>query len=215
MNKIFTLMLAVFSVFLADCKWFGIRGNGKITTDQRPTTEFSEIYADGMFEIEWRSGPPALSITTDENLLPYIESRVSENKLRLHAKDHVLPTHGLKVVVSSPTRTGSKLRGASELVARNLIGLSYAVETTGAAEVTLEGAVDFLAADMTGASQLKAKALQTKTAEISTTGAAEAEVSVSETLRVAITGAGEVSYHGNPQTIEKHVTGAGEVRHRD
>jgi Putative auto-transporter adhesin, head GIN domain len=215
MNNIFTLMLAVFSFFLSDCKWFGVRGNGKVTTDQRPITEFAEIDASGMFEIEWRGGPPALSITTDENLLSYIESRVSENKLRLHTRERVLPTHGLKVVVSSPTRMGSKLRGASELTVRQLTGPSYAVETAGAAEVTLDGTVDFLVADMTGASELKAKSLQTKTAEISTTGAAEAEVSASETLRVTITGAGEVSYHGTPKTIEKHVTGAGEIKHKD
>ena len=50
---------------------------------------------------------------------------------------------------------------------------------------------------------------------ISTTGAADAEIAVSETLKVAITGAGKVSYSGNPKTIEKHISGAGSIRHRD
>jgi hypothetical protein len=59
------------------------------------------------------------------------------------------------------------------------------------------------------ASELNASGLQTKTAEISTTGAADAEIAVAETLKVAITGAGKVSYSGNPTTIEKHITGAG------
>jgi hypothetical protein len=64
--------------------------------------------------------------------------------------------------------------------------------------VTLDGTVDELLADMTGASELNAKGLRTKTAEISTTGAADAEISVSETLKVTITGAGNVSYYGTP-----------------
>jgi hypothetical protein len=68
---------------------------------------------------------------------------------------------------------------------------------------------------MTGASELTASALQTKTTEISTTGAANAEVAVTETLKVAITGAGKVSYSGNPATIEKHISGAGSIRHKD
>ena len=68
---------------------------------------------------------------------------------------------------------------------------------------------------MTGASELAASALQTKTAEISTTGAAEAEIAVAETLKVAITGAGKVTYSGNPPTIEKHITGAGSIRHKE
>src|SRR5437763_2977609 len=85
----------------------------------------------------------------------------------------------------------------------------------GAAEVKLDGNIDELLADMTGASELHAGDLQTKTTEISTTGAADAEIAVSETLKVAITGAGKVSYSGSPKTIEKHISGAGSIHHRD
>jgi len=214
-NKILILSLSMFTVFLTDCRWFGVRGNGHIQSETRPITDFAEINADGMFDVEWQQGTPALTIKCDENLLTYIEVSVSDNKLKLHVRERILPTHGLKVTVASSTRTGAKSRGASELKAQNLTGQSFAVETTGAADVTLDGAVDFLAADMTGASDLKAKGLQVKTAEISTTGAADAEVSPSESLRVNITGAGSVMYHGNPKNIEKHVTGAGEVRRKD
>jgi hypothetical protein len=68
---------------------------------------------------------------------------------------------------------------------------------------------------MTGASELRAGSLQTKTAEISTTGAADADIMVSNTLKVSITGAGKVTYSGNPSTVEKHVTGAGSIRHKE
>ena len=63
--------------------------------------------------------------------------------------------------------------------------------------------------------ELNAKSLQTKIVEISTTGAADAELTVTETLKVAITGAGSVNYFGNPPNIEKHVTGAGTIKHRE
>jgi protein involved in polysaccharide export with SLBB domain len=89
------------------------------------------------------------------------------------------------------------------------------LEGTGASRVSLDGNIDQLLVDMTGASDLKASALQTKIAEISTTGAADAEIAVSETLKVAITGAGKVIYSGNPKTVEKHITGAGSIRHKD
>ena len=42
-----------------------------------------------------------------------------------------------------------------------------------------------------------------------------AEVAVSETLKVSITGAGKVIYSGNPPTIEKHISGAGSIRHKE
>jgi hypothetical protein len=68
---------------------------------------------------------------------------------------------------------------------------------------------------MTGASELEATGLQTKTVEISTTGAADAAIAVSETLKVSITGAGKVTYSGNPKTIEKHISGAGSIRQKE
>jgi hypothetical protein len=208
----------VFIVLLAGCWGPGIRGNGHIVTDQRAVQPFSEIEANGGFQIEWRSGAPAISITTDENLLQHIDSENIDGRLWLHSHGthgNLWPTHGTKVVVSSPSRSGVKLTGAARLNASQLSGAKFAVQSTGAANITLDGKVDVLLADMTGASELNAKSLQTKTAELSTTGAADADISVSDTLKVSITGAGKVNYSGNPPTIEKHITGAGSIRHKE
>ena len=196
------------------CRWLGVRGNGHIVTQQRLVGDFSELHVGGTFEIEWRNGSPGLTIITDENLVYYVETEVQDNYLRIRLRERVLPTHGLKLVVTSPRRAGAKLTGASRLVARELTGDGFAVETTGAAEVRLDGKVGELLADMTGASELSAKNLQTRTAEVSTTGAASADVSASEKLKVSITGAGEVIYRGNP-VVTQHVTGAGKVRRKD
>ena len=215
MNKITITVFAALALLVGSCHWVGIRGNGHIITDQRTISAFTEIEADGAFEIEWRSGLPALSITTDENLLQYIDNQNIDNRLRLHSARNLWPTRSIKVVVSSPIRSSAKLTGATRLTANQLSGAKFAIESTGAANVTLDGNVDALLADMTGASKLKAQSLQTKTAEISTTGAANADVAVSDTLKVSITGAGKVTYSGNPPTIEKHITGAGSIRHKD
>jgi hypothetical protein len=214
MNKITIVFLTVCIALASGCRWVGVRGNGDIKTDDRTISAFTEIDAGGAFEIEWQSGSPALRITTDENLLDYIESEVSGDTLRLRTREHIWPTHDVKVIVSSPTRTGARIRGAVKLTAKQLTGPKFALEASGASHVSLDGNIDELLADMTGASELNASGLQTKTAEISTTGAGDAEVAVAETLKVAITGAGKVSYSGNP-TIEKHITGAGSVHRKD
>ena len=107
------------------------------------------------------------------------------------------------------------MRGAVKLTVKQLSGSIFALESKGASEVTLNGSIDRLLVDMTGASQLAAGGLQAKTAEISTTGAGDAEVAVTDTLKVVITGAGKVTYSGNPPTIKKQITGAGSIRHKD
>ncbi|MEP7014861.1 MAG: DUF2807 domain-containing protein [Verrucomicrobiota bacterium] len=216
MKKPTILALGVLLVLVTGCTWpFGIRGDGQITTDQRSIGAFDELQASGSFDIQWRNGPPSLSITTDRNLLQYISGEITDNRLRLRTRERLSPSHGIKVVVMSPSRNGAKISGAVDLTVPELAGPKFYFQSTGASDVKLDGNIDELLADMTGASDLNAKNLHTKIAEISTTGAADADISVSETLRVSITGAGTVNYHGNPPTIEKHVTGAGSIRHKD
>lgn len=215
MKKIPIVLLAGYVVLVVGCHLPGVRGNGQIKTEERPITAFANMDASGAFEIEWQSGSPSLRITTDENLLHYIENEISGDTLRLRTRDHVWPTHGIKVAISSPTRTGGKMRGAVKLTVKQLRGPTFALESKGAAEVVLDGSIDRLLVDMTGASQLAADGLQAKTAEISTTGAGDADVSVTDTLKVVITGAGKVTYSGNPPTIEKQITGAGSIRRKD
>jgi Putative auto-transporter adhesin, head GIN domain len=214
MKKITIVFLTVCVALAAGCRWVGVRGNGHVKTEDRTISAFTEIDASGAFVIEWQSGPPALRITTDENLLSYIETDVSRDTLHLRTHEQIWPTHGIKVFISSPTRTGARISGAVKLTAKQLTGPKFALEASGASRVALDGNIDELLADMTGASELEARGLQTKTAEISTTGAGDAEVAVAETLKVAITGAGKVRYSGNP-TIEKHITGAGSVHRKE
>jgi len=215
MRKILIVLLAGCVVLVVGCHLPGIRGNGQIKTEERPIAAFVNLDAGGAFEIEWQNGPPAVRVTTDENLLPYVENNVSGDTLHLRTREHVWPTHGIKVIISSPTRAGGKIRGAIKLTVKQLSGPIFALESKGASEVSLDGNIDRLLADMTGASHLVADGLQAKTAEISTTGAGDAEVAVTDTLKVVITGAGKVTYSGNPPTIKKQITGAGSVRHKD
>ena len=114
MRKILIVLLAGCVGLVVGCHLPGIRGNGRIKTEERPIATFANVDASGAFEIEWQNGPPIVRVTTDENLLPYVETNVS-----------------------------------------------------------------------------------------------------GDTLNVAITGAGKVTYSGNPATIKKQITGAGSIRHKD
>src|SRR6478752_6423772 len=178
MRKILIVLLAGCVVLVVGCHLPGVRGNGQIKTEERSIATFANVDASGAFDIEWQNGPPAVRVTTDENLLPYVENNVSGDTLHLRTREHVWPTHGIKVVISSPTRAGGKIRGAVKLTVEQLSGPIFALESKGASEITLDGNVDRLLVDMTGASHLVADGLQAKSAEISTTGAGDAEVAV-------------------------------------
>ncbi|PYK93653.1 MAG: hypothetical protein DME40_03265, partial [Verrucomicrobia bacterium] len=82
--------------------------------------------------------------------------------------------------LTSNALEGASFSGASRLNAHQLSGTKFYLETTGASNVVLDGAVDELVANMTGASDLRAESLQTKMAELSVTGAGDARVAVSD-----------------------------------
>ncbi len=205
-----TALLAV--LLLPACDWVGKHGNGIITTESRPTANFSTVDASGAYKIAWSSGAPALSVTTDRNLLDHITTSVTDGKLRIRTNERMRPTHGIKITISSQALGGARMRGAVDFTARKITGASFFLESDGASDVILDGTVDSLVGRMRGAGDLNAAALQAKDVEISLMGAADAKVNATESLNVSIKGAGDVRYSGNPKTIRKSVAGAGSVR---
>src|SRR6266704_4676472 len=158
---------------LAGCDIGGIRGNGHLITEQRKVDPFINIETGGAFRVEWHSGAPSASITVDENLMQDVEMEVRDKVLHVRTSRSVRPTHSIKLELTSNALEGASFSGASRLNAHQLSGTKFYLETTGASNVVLDGAVDELVANMTGASDLPAESLQTKMAELSVTGAGD------------------------------------------
>jgi hypothetical protein len=214
-NRFSLLALAILLLFAAGCDWRGVRGNGTMKTEQRPVTDFTRIQAGGFYEIEWHPGAPSLSVTTDENLLGNVATRIDGNVLKIDVHGQIAPSHGIKIMVASTSLGGADLSGASKMEATGLSGDRFTLETSGATKVTLAGRTTRLVASLTGASKLDADALQSEAVEIAVTGAGKADVTATKSLQAAITGAGRVTYGGNPPQVQKKVTGAGKISPRD
>jgi hypothetical protein len=215
-TKLLVPALLLFLLCFSGCDWHRIRGNGKVTTEQRPVTDFTRVEAGGFYELEWRQGPPSFSLTTDENLLSHIRTKMEGDRLKIDMEDGPMaPTDGIKVVISSSSLVGAELSGAVEFNATQLNTPKFVLETSGAAKITLAGKVNRLLASLTGASKLEAEGLPAEDVELSVTGAGKADVVASNSLRAAITGAGKVTYGGHPKTVEKKITGAGKIEPQD
>jgi hypothetical protein len=215
MKKIYFAALIICGLALASCDIGGIRGNGHVVTEQRSVGPFTNVDAGGAFDIEWSSGAPSAAATADENLQQYIEVTTRDNVLRLRTRQSIHFARSLKVTITSSALEAVKLSGASKLVAHQVKGAKFYLETTGAAKVTVDGTVDELIANTTGASNLFADSLLTKNAQISVTGAGKARIAVSDSLKVSITGAGKIEYTGNPAHVGREIAGAGSIKRRD
>lgn len=208
--------LAVAMAFLSGCHdWVGVRGNGHITTQTRSIGDFSNIEANGAFEVKWTPGAPSLSIRTDENLIGLMRTEVANGRLRIEWEKPLRASRNIVVNVTSPRLRAVQLNGAVRFVASNISGGELFLDGNGATRVALTGNANALTASLNGASRLDADELTTRTAELVINGAGRADVNVAETLRVAIAGAGRVNYTGAVQHVEQEIHGAGSVKRRN
>jgi Putative auto-transporter adhesin, head GIN domain len=208
------IMLLSAITLAAGCHRREIEGNGVIKTENRPIADFSGIAAAGRYEIEWSSGKPALTISTDENLLPLIRTEINDGTLRVDSKENLNPTRSITINLSSASLADVKLTGGNRFRAGSLSGSKLKLTSTGASEINVEGSVTELEATLIGASKLSAKSLQTQNATLSLTGASDADITVTETLKVSVTGAGSLTYSGNPKSVQQEVIGAGSIHPR-
>jgi hypothetical protein len=212
MKKITIILLAA-ATAVAGCSRPGIKGDGTIKSEDRPVSDFSRVVATGGYQIQWTSGKPALNLSTDQNLLPLVRTVVSGDTLTIDTTEDLAPTKNITIIISSAALADAQLTGGISFKAGPLAGPELKLVSTGASDISVEGSVTNLEASLTGASQLNAKSLATQTATLSLLGASDANVTVTDTLKVSITGAGSLTYSGNPKSVEQNITGAGSIRH--
>src|SRR5438876_631740 len=104
MNRMTLLLVAVIAT-VPGCSPPGIKGDGSIQTANRPIADFSALEVTGAYQIKWSSGKPALTISTDQNLLPLITTSVAGNTLQIDCTKNLRPTKGITIIVSSASLT--------------------------------------------------------------------------------------------------------------
>jgi hypothetical protein len=211
MKKKLTIFLLIAIAAVATWYFEGIHGDGAIIAEDRTVPEFSGVTISGAFTVQWSRGKPGLSITTDRNLLPHISTVVSDGTLRISSEKSLRPTGGLTVTISGDSLADVHLSGANTFRAGQITGPELKVLVSGASTISLDGSVTKLDARLTGASTLHAQTLRTQTATVGITGACSAHVNVTDALKASITGAGSITYSGNPRKTEKSVTGVGSI----
>src|SRR2546423_4249991 len=124
MKKI--ILAGFFVLALAACNIGGIRGNGHIVTESRNVSSpFSNVVISGAFEVEWRSGSPSVSVSADENLMPFVEAAAGDGTLRVHTSRDVRPSHPIKLAITSALLESASLNGASRFNGHQLGGARF------------------------------------------------------------------------------------------
>lgn len=217
----------------------GISGSGRIVSQDRGFVPFAALDVRGAADVKAVRGKGAIAVTTDDNLLSYVVTRVEGDRLVIDEQGHdggsvcLHPTHGIVVELSVPEAlTDLSVSGSGRFewldsapVATDRLGLhasgSGSIRTplqatevdadlSGSGSVLLQGAATRGRFSVSGSGSLAAFGLTLEAAEVSTSGSGSAELTVSGTLAAQVSGSGSVRYRGRP-VVSAHVSGSGSV----
>ncbi len=192
-----------------------VRGSGNVITEEREVSGFTAVSLQGVGELVIdQTGRESLTITADDNLLPYIETQVRGGKLIISIQDNVLFNNvtGLTYHVTVNTIESIELDGAGNIQVSDLDNDDWRVTLAGTGNITVAGQVDTQTVQIDGAGAYTADELASRETIIEQNGAGMV-VQVSEQLTSALM-AWEC---GNIYAIRpspKSINGLGTVRQR-
>jgi len=95
--------------------WDAVKGSGKAKTETRPITKFSKIEVAGTGDLQVMIGDtPSLEITTDDNILPLVETKVEGDTLKINPTKNVDPKTGIHIKVVAPSLSEVTAAGSND-----------------------------------------------------------------------------------------------------
>lgn len=211
-----------------------VKGNGVMKTQERPVARFTAIALELPAQVELRLGESEnLSVETDENLLPWVETAVENGTLYIRAakRDTSIETRKLRVTVQARQIDQLAVAGSGTIRADALraprlkleIGGSGAIEVAraeagnvsaaigGSGSIKLAGTARKLSVSIGGSGDVAAGKLQAEEVRVSIGGSGGAIVWARSSLDAAMAGSGDVKFYGDP-TLRVSAVGSGTAR---
>jgi hypothetical protein len=150
-----------------------VRGSGNVVTQERQVSGFDSVALSGVGQVIITQGDQeTLTIETDENLMPYIESEVRDGRLELRIADNTIPIPSQSIIyrlsvvdLVGPDSSGAgsfeigeldtdrlqvSLSGAGNIGVDSLNATDLVVAMSGAGNVELTGQVETQEIDLSG-----------------------------------------------------------------
>lgn len=193
-----------------------IIGSGNVVTENRQVSGFHGIAVSGIGEvIVERTGSESLTITSDDNILPRLESEVRNGILFLGPENNVSvsPSQGIVYRLTASQFDEINVSGVVTVTADGIDTELLVTNMSGTCIVKTEGTADSQDIATSGTSNFNGENLESRTVNISVSGTSHIVVGVSELLQGQASGSSVVEYIGNP-TVNVTVSGAAVVRPR-
>ena len=215
-----------------------IKGNGKVITKEYQFADFDKISFVGSAEFTYEQ---SVTVTIDENLLPYLEVKVKGRELHIGPKTEgmlgrskdlrptVFKIKGNSKTLEEVNLAGSGSFKADQMVRTKELELNLSGSGTmriamlqadelegnvaGSGNLIVKGKVREAKFNIAGSGDVKADACEAEEVEGNIAGSGDLEAYATRKLKGNIVGSGDIYYKGDPK-VESSCLGSGKVKKR-
>lgn len=227
MKQLLIIMVSI--TMLSACRYRS--GSGHIVTEKRNVSLFTAINVGGGFEVELQNGPVGVTVESDDNIIKFIQTKVSNGELKIRLDHTNLHDAHLKVYVTAPSINHINVSASATVDVKDVlrsdkqISLNASsggeikavldapgikINASSAAELRLSGRTRDIKAVSSSGATINAKDLMSEEAIVNVSSGASVNVHASISLDVTASSGGKVSYRGEA-TLTKSVSSGGSV----
>ncbi len=204
------------AILCGSCIRPGVEGSGNVITESREVSDFNEIVLGGTGRVVVDvTGTESLTIEAEDNIMPFLETRVSNGRLRLETNRSISPTVEIVYTITAETLDGLVISGSGVVEAEAVDSTDFRVDISGSGDVVVEGTLSgLLSVSISGSGEFDGESLTAPEGQVDVSGSGNAVVNITDDLDVSVSGSGEVQYLGEPN-VESSVSGSGTVTPRE
>jgi hypothetical protein len=237
LNIALMIFLATFCSSNAMAQWGKTKvvGNGNVTTKNITTSDYATVKVIGSMDVSFENGSEGIiTVTTDENIHEYMDIYVEDDILIIKTKTDVSfrSKKGIHVTVPVQEISSIYLVGSGDIDTKNqlksevmditltgsgAIDLDVNVGTldtkvSGSGTMSLRGISRDLEVKVTGSGSFDGESLTAKNTEAYVSGSGAISVKTTNSLKARVHGSGDISYSGNPTSINEKISGSGSIK---
>ena len=194
------------------------KGSGVVKDESRAVTGFSRVLLALPAKVTISQGPAeSLTITTDDNLLPLMTTRVDNGELIIEGdKNRGFSTRkGVNIRLTVKSVSAIKIQGSGDVIGDQLKSDKLDIAIAGSGDVKFTGIrADQFAVEIKGSGDVSIDSIVAKSVSASIHGSGDIRMPSLQAgqVTIAINGSGDVSAGGQADKVAIEVMGSGDVR---
>ena len=232
-----SIVLFLFTFAINSQNWGNgerVKGNGKIVTETRTTSEYGEISVGGSFDVVLVKGKEgSIKIEGEENIIPYIEVEVSNGNLQIKYKKNTNINTTKKLTITVPITNIDKISlggsgnisnvgviktndftaslGGSGNIKLQIETNEMSVNIGGSGNIEISGKTTEFNCSVAGSGNVSAFSLNSDNTNATIAGSGSVKTTVNKKIKAKVVGSGNIYYKGNPAEKDVKSVGSGEI----